>query len=275
MKHKPCDICLDKCPHPEEGGCDCSVCKSNNCCPKYLGLQTTIRITTKCTQSCSHCCFSSSPDSKDFMTVEMSKEIGLFLKNNPFFSVNLMGGEIYCHPQYQEILANIIPNVKMARIVSNGDWASDHPEFAKFISQFNNVYVSLSKDKYHTNKNIETAEILLKEHDVTCKVADIEEKGTDTAFGMHGNIPVGRSVYEYGFYSSFGCYCNNPDHKYSMLIDEKGEIYKCGFGIWDYDNIQVFTSGGFASRFKSFNKVFYSTFIPNCASCIRSYNHYK
>lgn len=272
MKHNPCDICLEKnCGHKEDG-CNCSTCKSNDCCPKYIGLSVTIRITTKCTQSCSHCCFSCSPDSNAFMSVETSKKIGLFLKNNPIYNINLMGGEIYCHPQYQEILKNLIPNVTIARIVTNADWAEDHPEFAKFVSQFKNAYVSISKDKYHTNKNNDAAEALLKENDVICKIADLEEKGTDKTFGMMGNIPIGRSIYEDGFYSSFGCYCQNPEHQYSFMINEQGDIHKCGFEVWKYDNIDDYIDGGFSERFKYFNKVFYSTFIPNCASCIRSYN---
>lgn len=270
--HKPCDLCIEqKCE--KVGKCNCKTCKSKDCCPKYLGLQVTIRITTKCTQSCSHCCYSSSPKSNDFMTVEMSEQIGLFLKNNPIYYINLMGGEIYCHPQYQQILKNLIPNVQIARIVSNGDWANDHPEFAEFISQFPNAYVSISKDKYHTNKHIDKAKVLLESNGVSCKVADLEEKGTDQSLGMHGNVPIGRSLFEYGFYSSFGCYCHNPEHEYSFLIDELGKIYKCGFGVWDYDNIDDYLNGGFAERFQEFSKKFYSIFIPNCASCIRaSYN---
>lgn len=272
--HKPCDICVEqKCE--TIGKCNCQTCKAKDSCHKYLGLRVTIRITTKCTQSCSHCCYSSSPKSNDFMSVEMSKQIGNFLKNNPIHYINLMGGEIYCHPQYQQILQNIVPYAQVVRIVSNGDWANDHPEFAKFVSKFPNVYVSISKDQYHTNKHIDKAKDLLEKQNVICKISDIEEKGQDSTFGMHGNVPIGRSYLDYGFYSTFGCYCHNPEHMYSFFVDELGKIYKCGFGVWNYDDIFDFLDGGFASRFQEFNKKFYSIFIPHCASCIRAYEANK
>jgi len=56
-----------------------------------------------------------------------------------------------------------------------------------------------------------------------------------------------------------------------MLHYDQGEIYKCGFGVWDYDNISRFTEGGFAKRFKEFNTKFYNVFISSCAVCRRSY----
>lgn len=54
----PCDICLDeKCGGTKS--CNCRNCSHRDDCRKYL--HPTIRITTKCTQACSHCCFSCSP----------------------------------------------------------------------------------------------------------------------------------------------------------------------------------------------------------------------
>ena len=52
-----CDICLDeKCGKTEENRtCNCKNCSNINECYKFL--HATIRITTKCTQECSHCCF--------------------------------------------------------------------------------------------------------------------------------------------------------------------------------------------------------------------------
>lgn len=46
-------------------------------------------------------------------------------------------------------------------------------------------------------------------------------------------VPVGRASGKYigGTYDMFGCYCQNPENMYSFLIDEKGNIYKCSFGV--------------------------------------------
>lgn len=82
----PCDVCLDeKC-----GGkhtCNCKECKVRIECPKYL--HAVIRITNRCTQKCSHCCFNSSPQSDIMMSIEMAKDIASFLKNNKVYDFYL------------------------------------------------------------------------------------------------------------------------------------------------------------------------------------------
>jgi len=259
----PCDICLEK-KCPTNGKCNCETCKVKDNCPKHAGLSATIRITTKCTQSCKHCCFDCSPESKDMMTIPMAKKIATFIKANGIKRANLMGGEIFCNPEYKEILSEIIPSVGIARIVSNSDWVEHDSTFPKFISQFKNVYFALSNDKFHTNKHVDQAEKILKEKKIFVKT-DFFDKKDDYI------VPIGRSMYEYNFYSTMSCYCHNPEHQYSFLIDEIGKIYKCGFGVWDYAKVEEYLKGGFRERFKEFSKVFYDIFIPNCASCMRGY----
>ena len=57
---------------------------------------------------------------------------------------------------------------------------------------------------------------------------------------------------------------------YSFLIDEDGNIYKCGFGVLKYANVSTYIEGGFKARFKDFNKRFYGVFISSCSSCINT-----
>jgi len=59
---------------------------------------------------------------------------------------------------------------------------------------------------------------------------------------------------------------------YKFLIDENGDIYKCPYGIWKYDNIKDYVDGGFDKRFKEMGMAFYKSFFGSCRSCIRSYN---
>ena len=80
------------------------------------------------------------------------------------------------------------------------------------------------------------------------KVSDLNE----SEFNL---VPIGRAESSGGLYSMFGCYCQNPKHHYSFLIDEVGKIYKCGFGVWNYADIDDYIDGGFAPRFKEFNKI--------------------
>ena len=95
-------------------------------------------------------------------------------------------------------------------------------------------------------------------------ISDLNE----TEFGL---IPVGRAIYSFGLYSMLGTSCSNPEDNYAFLIDEDGEIYKCGFGVWDYANVNDYLTGGFGERFKQFVKVFNKTFISSCKSCVRGY----
>jgi len=262
---KACEICLEK-ECKAKGGvgsCNCSTCSFKNSCPKTT-LHPTIRITKKCTQTCRHCCFSCSPIQDVHMSTETAMVIAEFLRVHEVKVVNLMGGEICCHPNWREILDILLPAVKITRIVSNGDWVQVEPEFAEYIARHNNCYVSISKDRWHTNKNILEAEQVLIKNDVVCKVSDLNEE----EFNL---VPIGKSLFGDGLYSMFGCYCQNPEHQYSFLIDEEGKIFKCAFGVWDYAEVHDYRDGGFFERFKEFNKVFYGTFIPNCARCISAY----
>jgi MoaA/NifB/PqqE/SkfB family radical SAM enzyme len=198
------------------------------------------------------------------MTMKKAREVARFLKSNDVFSVNLMGGEVFCNPEWRDIARTLAESVTVMRIVSNGDWAVAEPDFADVVGSIRNCYVTLSKDKWHTNANIELAERLLKDAGVQVRVSDLNEKEETM-------VPIGRSRFEHGFYSFMGCYCRNPEHQYSFLIDENGRIFKCGFGVWDYDGIDEYIDGGFRQRFKEFNKRFYGIWIPHCKACIRSY----
>jgi len=263
---KTCDICLEKECKAKNGvgTCNCETCAVQKECNRKL--RATIRITLKCTQACKHCCFESSPTKDTHMTVDSAKKIAQFLIKNEIYSVNLMGGEIYCNPDWREILDIIIPTVRYARIVSNGDWAVDEKDFAKYISKHPNAYIVISKDQWHTNANIKKAEVLIKKSNIPTLTSDLKESD----FSL---VPIGRATYNDGLYSMFGCWCHNPEHQYSFLIDEAGSIFKCGFGVWDYAVVDDYLDGGFAARFKEFNKAFYGTFIPNCSRCINAYKH--
>lgn len=202
------------------------------------------------------------------MTIKMAKKIGKFLKNNEVYSVNLMGGEIFCNPNWKKILNEIIPNVQYARIVSNGDWVEGEPTFAEYLRNFPNCWVCISKDQWHTMKNVDKAiEILEK-----CGIPISTPKEKEEEFNM---VPIGRSMFNMGLYSMFSCYCHNPEKQYTFLIDEKGDIFKCNFGVWNYASVDEYINGEFAPRFKEFNKIFYDVFIPSCSSCIRSFQSHQ
>jgi MoaA/NifB/PqqE/SkfB family radical SAM enzyme len=262
-----CDICLDeKCEKKDnKKNCNCENCLHKNECPKFL--HATIRITTKCTQECSHCCFSCSPSCDKMMTIDMARKIAKFLKSNEILSLNVMGGEFFCNPDWFDILSILLEVVDFMRLVSNGDWATNDDVKTKLLKlktlYDSKFYIAISNDSWHHNKNVESAKTFLEENYFKYVIGE-EKQDNENAI-----VPIGRSEFSFGLYSMFACYCHEPSKQYTFLIDENGVIYKCSFGVWDYAKVDQYLDGGFAKRFKEFNKTFYKIFIPSCSSCIR------
>lgn len=258
------DICLEKnC----EKHCDCDACSKKSECPKYL--HPVIRITTKCTQSCHHCCFECSPECNNMMDIETAKNIASFISNNNISYAEIMGGEFYTNPIWEEIISIIAPTLNVVRLVTNGDWATSE-KIPKILSKFKNIFVAISNDRWHTNKHVSKAKRLCEKYEIKHEIAD-ESRTKENSI-----VPVGRSISGFSsLYGMFGCYCHNPKRQYSFLIDEIGAIYKCGFGMWDYAKVHDYIEGGFAERFKEFNLKFYDVFISSCKSCQNAYSNRK
>ena len=246
---KPCDICLEETCEGRHD-CHCDTCSLKSEC--YRHLHPTIRITNRCTQKCDHCCFTSHPGSNIMMTIEQSEKTAQFLKNNGIETVNLMGGEFFCNPDWFKVLSNLISAVDFARLVTNGDWVNNmnvKVQLATLVSLFGKkMYFCISKDMWHTNKNVEAAKAYLEEIGAIVRVA------TEDQTTRQSIVPVGRARGQYisGIYDMMGCYCQNPENMYSFLINEEGDIYKCGFGMLRYASIDDYLDGGFRKRFKDY-----------------------
>ena len=259
-----CKICID----PSCKGrmdCDCSTRPNKDCC--YREIRPTIRITRKCTQSCKHCCFSCSPKESDHLTLDTAQKIALFLEANEITYANIMGGEFWLCENWESIIEALYKPLGLMRIVSNGDWAespSTRETILSFAKEHPKIYFSISEDRWHTNRNIGRAKNLLEREGTVCKI----QKDDDN----NSVVPVGRGEYNSGIYSMLTTYCSKPDRMYQPLIDEKGIIYKCGFGIWDYATIDEHLDGTFHKCFKEFGLKFNKIFVSNCSGCSNSYN---
>jgi hypothetical protein len=201
------------------------------------------------------------------MSIQTAKNINEFLINNQIETANIMGGEFFCNPDWEEVIYNLIKGLKSVRLVSNGDWADSmyYSLVVDFLVRNPKIHLSLSLDKWHTNKNIDKAVEYCEQFNINYNVATKDEVTEESI------APIGKSQYDFNFYSMFGCYCTKPDRKYHFLIDEVGEIYKCTFGIWNYADIYNYKDD-FRERFKEFHGVFYKSFLGNCANCIRGHN---
>jgi hypothetical protein len=197
----------------------------------------------------------------------MAAKVAQFVKSNGIGRLNVMGGEFFCNPDWEEILATLFASVGYVRLVSNGDWAGLaklQKQVIGFLANYANIHVALSFDKWHTNKHVETAMKACADAGIPHIRADRED---DT-----GSVPVGRHQFEMDtVYGMFSCWCHKPDRKYTFLVDEEGLISKCPFGMWTYDRISLYLDGGFRERFKQFHGAFYSTFVPSCHRCVSSW----
>ena len=263
---KPCDICVDPVCKGKRN-CHCETCGKRESCPRYLGLKPTIRITRKCTQSCSHCCFSCSPECTDTMTPDMARQVAQFcgVHNRVGDFAEIMGGEFYLNPQWEEVLDTLVKPFKCVRIVSNGDWAGRKTvakRVIEFLDAHVNTYVGLSRDRWHTNKHVDSAAEMLKAADIPFRVAT-QEQTTESSI-----VPVGRASLGFApFYGMLAAACQNPATVYNLLIDEQGRVYKCGYGAWPYAAITDYLEGGFGEKFKEFNDKFYRACPLNCTHC--------
>jgi len=259
-----CDFCIEEdCDGSRKGCCDCDNCDRVEECPRVL--RPTIRITTRCTQKCGHCCYDSTPDRDDMMSVETARSIQRFLDANDIWYAAIMGGEIFCNPDWEEIVGILCTGRQYVRLVTNGDWAGT--DFLDRLADYRDILnIAISNDKWHTNDNVEAAAAECEAKGFRYCVADPNTEDNDNVIA-----PVGRGAYHYGLFSMFACYCHNPEKNYTFLIDETGTVFKCGFGVWDYAEVADYEDGGFAARFKAFNQVFYGTWISSCTSCRRSY----
>lgn len=255
-----CDICIEE-ECKGTYACHCETCDKRDCCVKVL--RPTIRVTTRCTQTCGHCCFECSPKRNEMMTPDVARAVRRFLDSNGIIIVSLMGGEVFCNPDWREVVDILARDMGYVRLVTNGDWiGTDFLDHLRPYRDF--MKLSISQDRWHTNAHVEEAVAACEAGGFMHSLATDEETTADSV------VPIGRGEFHYGFYNTFGCFCRKPDHRYNFLIDEGGEIYKCGLGAWNYADIFEYEEGGFAPRFKEFNQVFWRTFIGNCAQCVRS-----
>lgn len=275
MFHGPMASCCNICVDPTCGGkrnCNCNNCVKKDSCYRFAGLKPTVRITRKCTQSCGHCCFECSPKATEMMTLEMSRKVNVFCTNNNIRQMEVMGGEFFCHPKWNEILHTLTDGIKKVRLVSNGDWAGSEVVAMKvisFLKTHSQFHVGISRDQWHTNQYVDQALKYLQDANIPVRLPSPEEIKEDSI------VPIGNGELYFGFYSMLGNYCNKPERRYSFLIDEEGNIHKCGFGVWPYAKVEEYLDGGFDKRFKEFNDKFYGCFIMTCSQCRRAESYSK
>jgi hypothetical protein len=156
------------------------------------------------------------------MSIETSRHVNEFLVSNGIDAANVMGGEFFCHPSWMDVVDTINNAMKDVRLVSNGDWARTKKSTGhviEFLAKHPGIRVSLSKDKWHSNRHVDAAARACRENGIPV-VVECTELGSDETI-----VPVGRAVMHYNFFSGVARYRASPSHAYSFLIDETGSLY--------------------------------------------------
>lgn len=279
MSFNRCEYCFD----PPKTGCAPTCCNCNTCANQHKchrRLSATIRITRKCTQSCEHCCFSCSPKETSHMSLRVARQVNDFLTANKVEQLNVMGGEVWLNPEWREILQLFnAPNRKI-RIVTNGDFCNSQQgrEFPGHIAYLNSthkhpnrLHIAISNDIWHKPLDVAKLRDTLDEFpDLPYVIEGIDGQPTLTESGL---VPIGRSVFNAGsrFYM-MQTYCSNPTFRYSFLIDEAGDIFKCPFGIWRIGNVSEYQeTNSFFPTFKDVYSRHWKAFLFSCHRCVSAH----
>jgi len=230
----------------------------------------TIRITKKCTQQCQHCCFACSPHETAMMTPLVANKVHQFLRSNQITMINIMGGEFWLNPDWEFLITLLSQEISVVRMVTNGDFMGNTKAKARVRTYFTHhptLVLSISKDQYHTNRFVSQATQFCVENHIPYTL-ETQNLTQDTI------VPVGRGQLYSGFYASLACYCyREPRCGECFMIDEIGGIYRCPFGIWDFDEIYSFLEGGFKARWEEFIRAFRLSHIMSCDQCNRVHNN--
>lgn len=263
---RPCDFCRGK----DCGGkrdCDCASCTLVDECPRFPA--PTVRITDKCTQACSHCCFSCSPKGTRMMAADTAGKVAAFCGLIGVRRVNMMGGEFFLNPDWETIARHFVLAGLRVGIVTSGDFVVDKTVVTALVrlSGEGRVLIRVSEDSWHHNRNVDRACAAL----ASAGVAFVrQDSGQDTGRGMFDNpvVPLGRSEFDSGtLFSSMACWCSHPEHHVSFMIDEDGTVSRCPFGLFKVGNVADGEAArdGLIRTIKAMDKAF----IPSCRTCAR------
>lgn len=132
------------------------------------------------------------------MSVATARAVARLLRSNAITVVNVMGGEFYLNPDWQEILDLIAAAADRVRLVSNGDWAaggSVADRVVGWLQAHPHVHLSLSRDRWHTNGHVDRAAELCARLGISFNVAEPGQTTPDSI------VQVGRGEMEAGFYA--------------------------------------------------------------------------
>ena len=236
------------------------------------GRTVIVRLTTRCQNSCAHCCYECGPKRTEVMSLAVAQQIRPCFEGQVTW-LNVMGGEVTLLPNYPELLAalHFVP----LRIVTNGWWVDNAHARNKLLATVRSlshagppVVLGISRDRYHPPGVGERAHAWLEQHiefnDDWGFTATKDPKQEEKAIA-----PVGRAwLNELGdeILRMFSPYCTAHQHRKSMTVLEDGSVTFCTFGAWPMGYLHW----GF-DELEATRERMAKVWISNCVSCWRSW----
>ncbi|HKI77434.1 MAG TPA: PqqD family peptide modification chaperone [Ignavibacteriaceae bacterium] len=117
----------------------------------YIPQNLSIEITSRCNEKCAHCYGDFNPQNYTNWEISNLKKTITDFVNNGTQAVTITGGEPFLHPNIEEFIEWILPNVAALAIISNGTLIP--PSIMPILKKFSNkivIQVSLNGNReYH------------------------------------------------------------------------------------------------------------------------------
>lgn len=85
-----------------------------------MPLHATFELTHRCNLKCAHCYLESSPEAFGTVSIEQFKKTADMLFDNGVLTFEITGGEIFVHPNANEILDYVCKKFKKVAVLTNG-----------------------------------------------------------------------------------------------------------------------------------------------------------
>lgn len=189
-------------------------------------------LTRKCNFVCRHCMFYCTSRGEHM-------PVAVFTRAIPYATVsgvNILGGEPYLHPRFEQYFSSLVDSSPIVRLVTNGSWIKDRRDMASFIGTTaaiaaRTVFVRISNDSWHRQFIAETdltaAASLLREYGVECS-SDRMDEAALFPLGRASQGDLRDSLKRSGVLASPAECTKGPyDPWDSMSIDVNGNVSPC------------------------------------------------
>ena len=122
-----------------------------------------IKITTQCSNECTHCMNDAKCDGKHMSLETFGQAIAFSSKYDCSNADILTGGEPTEHPQFLEFVHLICSTGKMVTVTTNGHWIVEHPqETEALLTKYPNLYFQVTYDSRYYQKKLDITKRALR-----------------------------------------------------------------------------------------------------------------